>query len=264
MGNFVTRFQPLYASLTDLDQGPTVSRALEMVEEFEKAEKLKVPKVYVSTSITSGGYARDPNLSREQVIAANNRVGGLIAGSLSENESPVLESTNSMLPTELGHVKGWLDSDYILFYFCWLAGLSASGAAWVERQLKEPVYEETLRLANRTKRDDGSRIPNEERWPYYKVFVEVTLANLSLAEALPDGNRAEGSKLMLQLVDVERSLGCQAERMFAEARRLDLLAPTFAPDLASPLAEEVAALLKLEAKVGVARRPVELVPVRLR
>lgn len=263
MSEFVTEFKPLYDDLTRVD-GLSVARALEMTAAFEEGRGLGVPAVYVSTAITSGGYARDKSLSRDEVIAANNRSGRLIAGSLNETRDPVLAPDNSMLPTELGHVRNWKDSDYILFYFCWLSGLSVSATAWIEQQLEGEIYKDILADANKTKRENGERVPNEERWPAYKVFVEVVLANLTIAEARPGGRRAENCEFMLQLVDVDYSLGCRAEEMYAEARRLDLLAPTFAPDLPSPLSEDVAALRKLEAKVGVERRPVELVPVHLR
>jgi hypothetical protein len=65
---------------------------------------------------------------------------------------------------------------------------------------------------------------NDDRWPSYRTFVEVLLAKLALAGARPDAMQDDGCQLLLQLVDVEYSLGCRAEQIYAEARGLDRLA----------------------------------------
>jgi hypothetical protein len=260
---FTTKFQPFYQALVQ-EKDPPVAKAVAMAEAYESSEELEVPSVYVSTAITSGGWLHDETLSREEVIAANNRTGGMIATSLYESGDRVLAPENTMLPTELKHVHGWLDSDYILFYFCWLSGLSVSGTAWVERQLQEPQYAAILATANRATREDGKPVPNGERWPAYRVFVEVVMSNLALAEAQKKGKRADGCRFMLQLVDVEYSLGCRAEEIYADVRGLDRLAPSFAADLAPPLGPDLDKLRTLGAKVGLERHPSELVPVLLR
>lgn len=69
---------------------------------------------------------------------------------------------------------------------------------------------------------------------------------------------------MLQLIDVEFSLGCQAEQMYADARGLDRLAFTAAADLPDPIGSDLAELGRLGAMIGRSRMPVELVPVLLR
>jgi hypothetical protein len=92
----------------------------------------------------------------------------------------------------------------------------------------------------------------------------VALAKLALAEARPDGKRADGADLLVQLVDYHESLGCRAEEIFADVRGLDRLSPTLADDLAGPLQTDVADLRGRGATVGVDRHPVELVPTLLR
>jgi hypothetical protein len=257
--DFASAFKPLYDDLVNSEvTALTVSDAVEKALAFQGREDLVVPRIYFSTAITSGGFFRDKSLSLPEVIARNGRTAQLVVSALVEYRAPSVSPKDMMLPTELGKVPGWADSHYLLFYFCWLSGLSRSGTAWVENELKDPVYRPILEIAN----DRGKS--NDDRWPSYRTFVEVLLAKLALAEARPDAMQDDGCQLLLQLVDVEYSLGCRAEQIYAEARGLDRLAPTFSPDVASALGQEIAALKGLGSTVGAERKPVELVPVQLR
>lgn len=254
--DFVSVFKPIYDSI--VQAGPSVAEAVAQAIAFEDAHDLDTPRVYVSTAITSGGHRRDPAMEIGEVIARNNRAATLVMSALSGHHAPQVAPAAVMVPTELGKVPGWGDTQYLLFYFAWLAGLSAAGAAWLQEQLIEPVYAPILALAN-----DRS-LTNEERWPHYRVFTEIAIAKLALAEARPDGKRTDGSSLLLQLIDVHQSLGCRAEEIFADVRGLDRLAPTFAADLVGAIGSEIGDLQKLGATTGIDRKPVELVPVLLR
>lgn len=192
------------------------------------------------------------------MITHNNRSATQLMTALIDSEAPQIAKGNVMLPTELGKVPDWADSDYLLFYFSWLSGLSYAGAQWLETEFADPTYASILAIAN------NRALTNEERWPSYKAFVEIALTKIELAEARSDGKRAEGSEIMLQLIDVEFSLGCQAEQLYADARDLDRLSFTTAADLPDPIGSDLAELGRLGAKVGITRMPVELVPVLLR
>jgi len=257
VGDFVSDFKPLYDDMVSSDK-LTVSDAVEKTLGFQEREGLVVPRVYFSTAITSGGYFRDKSLSLPEVIAGNGKAAQLIVSALVEHRAPSVSAKAVMLPTELGKVPGWADSHYMLFYLCWLSGLSRSGTAWVENELEDPVYQPILAVANDRKKS------NEERWPSYRAFIEILLTKLALVEARPGAKHSDGCELLLQLIDVDYSLGCRAEQIYADARRLDRLAPTFSPDVAGALAKEIAALRELESKVGEERKPVELVPLQLR
>ena len=250
-------FRSAFGSLYDaiVTKRPSAADAVAVASAFEEQRDLEVPNVYVSTAITSAGYKRDRTLDEREVITRNGRAAEQVMTALEAYSAPRIRPATVMVPTELGWVKPWLDSDYLIFYFSWLSGLSAEGARWVAAQLAEPVYEPILRVT-----DDRSR-SNEERWPSYRVFTEILLANLALAEARPGGKRSDGATVLLQLIDVDESLGCRAERLYAEARGLDRHAPTFAEDLTGPLGEEVGVLRGLGAEVGAQRQPVELVPL---
>ena len=253
---FISMFKPLYDSI--VQGGPSVADAVGEAVAFEDEHELMVPRLYVSTAITSAGYKRDTSLDLSDVISRNNTAAGLVMWALVEREAPHIDPTEVMLPTELGTVPGWCDSDYLLFCFAWLSGLSASGSEWLMAQLSDPVYEPIVALAN------DRRQPNEVRWPHYRVFAEVALAKLALAESRKGGKRADGAEFLLQLIDTQESLGCRAEEIYADVRGLDRLSPTFAADLGGPLGAAVRQLSDLGASVGRERRPVELVPVLLR
>jgi hypothetical protein len=256
VSEFTSAFKPLYAELEQ--PGLSVSAAVHKAEAFEKARNLSLPRIYVSTAITSGGYFRDKSLSGRDVIAHNNRSATLLMTALIDSDAPQIAADDVMLPTELGKVPDWADSHYLLFYFSWLSGLSFAGTQWLEQEIADPTHDSILATAN------NRALTNEERWPSYKTFVEIALTKIELAEARPDGKRGEGSEIMLQLIDVEFSLGCQAEQMYADARGLDRLAFTAATDLPDPIGSDLAELGRLGAKVGITRMPVELVPVLLR
>ncbi len=114
MSDFTSEFKPLYGELEQ--PGITVSAAVQKAVEFEKARILSVPRIYVSTAITSSGYIRDKSLSPGEVIAANNRSATMLMTELAEYKAPHLAEDDVMLPTELGHVPEWADSTYILLY----------------------------------------------------------------------------------------------------------------------------------------------------
>lgn len=254
---FTSAFKPLYDGLVTANPG--VAEAVELAIAFEEAHSLATPRVYASTAITSGGHSRDKSLTKlDDVIARNNRSAQLIMSALISYDAPQVGPRDVMLPTELGKVPSWTDSDYLLFYFAWLAGLSRAGAWWLEQRLAESVYAPILAVAN-----DRS-LENAQRWPHYRAFTEIALTSLALAEALPNGKRRDGSEFLLQLVDVQESLGCRAERLFADARGLDRVSVSFPDDLTGALGAEIAELRRLRATAGVRGQPVELVPVLLR
>ncbi|MDP9224402.1 MAG: hypothetical protein M3P18_11230 [Actinomycetota bacterium] len=253
---FVSAFQPLYDSI--VQAAPTVPDAIALTAAFEDARQLDVPRVYVSTAITSAGYKRDPTLDLGEVIRCNNAAAAHIMSSLVKHDAPQIRSADVMLPTELGKVPGWRDSDYLLYYFSWLAGLTPIGTAWLEGRMADSVYAPIRAIA-----DDRER-PNDERWPQYRAFAELMLTNLAVAESRADGKRAAGADILLQLIDTQESLGCRAEELYADVRGLDRLSVTFAAPLPDPLGPVVARLRELNASVGRDRKQVELVPVVLR
>ncbi len=242
--------------------GPTAAEAVIKMISYENEKSLRTPDFYISTAISSAGHRREPELRAPggipEAIRRNNITGSLILRELVETSSSLLEPGNVMAPTELGHVEGWSDLDYLGFYFAWLSGLSEEGAVWYFDQLRDPSYAEVFApAADRT-------LTNTERWPAYRAFTEIAIAKVDQARNSPDRVRSPGCRVLVQLVDVDESLGCRAETLFAEIQGLDVIAPSFGLDVAPELAADIARLGELEAAVGVPRHPAELVATVLR
>jgi hypothetical protein len=254
--DFAEGFDAIVAS------GPTAAEAVVKMIAYENAKGLRTPDFYISTAISSAGHRREPELRLPagipEAIRRNNITGSLILRELVEAPGSLLEAGNVMAPTELGKVPGWSDLDYLGFYFAWMSGLSEEGAVWYFEQLRDPSYAEVFApAADRT-------LTNPERWPAYRAFTEIAIAKVDQARSNPSRVRSTGCRVLVQLVDVAESLGCRAETLFAEIEGLDVIAPSFGPDVAPELAADIARLAELEAAVGVARRPAELVATVLR
>lgn len=252
---FRSSFLGLYTEIVTIS--PSVPGAIARVVAYEDQNDLATPRVYVSTAITSGGYRRNNSLSLNEVISRNNHAALLIADELQANKAPHVTPYEVMLPVELGKVQGWKDTDYLLFYFAWLGGLTETGAAWLVEKLDEEAYREIRETA-----DDRSK-SNEERWPNYEIFADAAITQLAVAATRRGGKRSEGADLLLQLIDFETSLGCRAEQLFADARGLDRLAPTFGTGVRDALDTELKALEALDATVGARRNAAELIPLSL-
>lgn len=241
--------------------GPSAAGAVTSMIDFEEARGVGVPPIYVSTAITSAGHRREPGLQDPagipEAVERNNRSAALIMEALATYQPHLVDAGNVMVPTELGKVRGWKDTDYLQFYFAWLGGLTASGSAWYCEQLADPTYASILAAADRRE------LSNQERWPAYKVFAEIAVAKVAQARRRRDALRSEGSTMLLQLVDVEESLGCRAESLFAEILELDVIAPTFADRIDPNLDADLRRLSDLGATVGRLRAPAEIVPLRI-
>ena len=241
--------------------GPTAAEAVIKMISYENERGLRTPEFYISTAISSAGHRREPELRPPtgipEAIRRNNITGSLILRELVES-STLLAPGNVMAPTELGKVEGWSDLDYLGFYFAWMSGLSEEGAVWYFDQLRDPSYAEVFApAADRT-------LSNPERWPAYRAFTEIAIAKVDQARTSADRVRSPGCRVLVQLVDVDESLGCRAETLFAEIQGLDVIAPSFGPDVAPELAADIARLAELEAAVGVPRHPAQLVATVLR
>jgi hypothetical protein len=157
-----------------------------------------------------------------------------------------------MIPTEIGSMTfagggSWTDTDYLEFYLAYAAGLSIAATKKMEKSFATPDYASLLSLAN-----DRDRT-NDERWPAYRVFTEVALAKLQ-GLLRTGGAEYEPFSVMLQLVDVEMSLGCRAEELYASYFGLDLVMPAIARDRLAhddPLGPDLDTLRELGAVVGV-------------
>jgi hypothetical protein len=149
-----------------------------------------------------------------------------------------------MVPTELGNVPGWTDTNYIEFYFAWCFGLDQEAASEYATQLSGPSYASIRSTA------DARALSNVERWPAYREFAELATALIGEARSSLRSASRECCRYLLQVIDVDESLGCRAETLMAESRRLEMMSVTFSQPLDDQLQAELTTLRGLGATVG--------------
>ena len=170
---------------------------------------------YLSTSITAGGYIRDPELTIPEVIAHNGETALLYADFLARQQ--LIDLSNTVDAVALGHVPGWGQSDYLKF--------------WLPIMTRPDLSPCTLRSIVATMRDfeqahdmelfNNSKAPHEERRPLYREFGR---AYLHATAAIP----AHPIDQTVQLVDGELSLGGAVEGQVSHAERIALEVPAYA------------------------------------
>lgn len=162
------------------------------------------PTVYLSMSITSGGFARDEELTIGDVITQNSEYGTLAKQALI-NQHPVLREQDIILPSELGKVKGWSQSDYLLFWFHTIAGLKPQ-----DTQIVSDHMQPYLTLPGFT----DKTLPPEQRWQDYERFTnEYVRALREVAQQQGRSLRPSNIQAMLMILDGEMSLGGRAEEL---------------------------------------------------
>ena len=227
--------KPAYDSI--VENAPSPASAVQMMIDFEAGHALTAPLIYVSTAITSGGFRRDPRFMDPADIR----------GAISKNDAAC----------ELGAVPDWSDSDYLEFYAAWCAGLTGPASADFSQALADPELATIRAMA------DARDRTNAERWPAYLQFAKAATVEAALARRALGGGARPGSRYLLQLVDTGYSLGCRAEAMMARGLGWDILTIAIGPALTGPVRKTVQDLRALNATVGVAGTPIEIVPVDL-
>jgi hypothetical protein len=213
---FVSLRATAFAAL--LDGSLTPYAAVDSVRAFEAARpELERCDVYVSTAITSGGFQRNTT-DFDAAKQKNEDLAARMLTALLESQV-TLTPTNMMIPTELGHVQGWTDIDYLQFYFAYARGLSGSDAAALHDAVIAQSTPEARGVA------DNRELSNDERWEDYRRVTVVMLEAIDAITRTPRAPVYPALSVMLQLVDTEHSLGCRAEQLFAEHFQLDILAP---------------------------------------
>lgn len=199
--------------------------------------------LYVSTSITSGGAALDPGLSSIEVAARNTEIADRLTSQIITDHN--FDPRDVLLSTDLPYVKGWKQSDYMIFWLMCMDGVALD--------VCEPIAYELQ------KRAEGSGIDNkdltyDQKWFRYRLLVEdfFDLASKYFLHRRNDYYRqVAGIGQLVQLVDTDRSLGCRAEALYARRRGTKVL--TFELNglaLESELRQTVGELAAMGAMVG--------------
>ena len=251
--------KPAYDSI--VAQAPAPAEAVQIMIDFEVGHGLTTPLVYVSTAITSGGFRRDPRYSDpaavRRAIVMNDATCARLMAVIADRAAPFVTVDNVMVPTELGAVPEWSDSQYLEFYFAWCAGLTGQAAEAYSRALASPE------LASIRAEADARERTNADRWPAYAQFAKAATVEAALARRMLGADARPSSRYLLQLVDVGYSLGCQAETVMARGLGWEILTIAVGSTLTGAALTDVQALQVLSATVGAASQPIEIVPVDL-
>lgn len=236
------------------------SEAYGMYLELEETRQLPAPTLYVSTSITSGGHVRDPQADkttpegRRKIIEANNLTAALLIGQMVA-DNDYMDRDNIVLTTEMGYIKDWTDSDYMQFWSYILGGVDVDDAEGIDDVFLDAGWEETLKAMN------TRGVDNELRWPPYKRFTSALAEEVVDAQTIRDP-----MEYVLQLVDVQMSLGCRAETILADELDAALLAPEIKRDALpadQALSQRIGQLIGWGAKIGLEPAAARLAVVNL-
>ena len=212
-------FAAIFEELTDWSDSSSASP----LETYLKYRKLRRDHAltpcpdYASTSITSGGHARRPDLKTQEVIAANTETARSMVALMSEQGS--LEPRATLLPVDLGYIPAWQQSDYIEL---WSLVISGPDLGLRPSNANATKYENTLAIKMResevdvAKMNDSALAATERAYEYFKfarAFKET--AGATAQDATP-------VRKVISLVDPELSLGCQTERLLAKMLAIPL------------------------------------------
>lgn len=165
---------------------------------------------YGSSSITSGGHARNNDLQFSDVIARNTDTALDMCDELYKSKQ--LDPMSTIEAVTLGKVRHWSQSDYMTFWLATMAGLRWSGHG-IAREIDDFRLKFDQLCAENEDLDMGvyndSTLEAKQRVSHYFEHANVFARSVQ-------GSETEPVKKIAQLVDPDTSLGAQTERVFAK------------------------------------------------
>jgi hypothetical protein len=210
--------------------------------------------IYISTSLTSGGAALRPGITSAEAVTENTTITSALTTELIRDNG--VEARDILLASDLPYVKGWQQSDFMLFWLPNLAGLPA------DPDLAGILDE--LAVSPHARAMNDSTLSHEERWPHYEGLVDDfdgLCRDLRVYGRNDYFNQQARPGTMIQLIDAKTSLGCRAEEYYAELRGIDTRQIIVQPELLTNkwLVGSLGELAGLGAQVGLPRRGVQVV-----
>lgn len=166
---------------------------------------------YASTSITSGGHARRPDLNSKEVVDANTKTARSTLSLMAKQGT--LNSRAVILPADLGYMPEWKQSDYMYLWSLVISGVDFSQTPKPSRRIRH--FEQNLdnQLENFEVDMDimnSRELSAQDRAKHYFKYAEAFAA--AAKQASKDATRV---RRIINLVDPKTSLGCQTERILA-------------------------------------------------
>lgn len=208
---------------------------------------------YVSTTITSGGFARDKSMPFGDAIAQNTAIADALTSVLMSESD--IRPDKIVLASDLPKVKDWKQSDYMIFWLCMLEG--------VPGELAVPFGNSLQAFSSQTSIDDGAA-SYDDKWLGYKALVDrfVDMRQQHLLRGRNDYAQQHASiRKMIQLLDTDQSLGCRAEEHYARRSDVEMYKLVIEHEkLGDELRRQLGVLASQGAVIGAPTKAIRLVP----
>lgn len=167
------------------------------------------PSVYLSMAITSGGLARDPELSFSDIMQGHTEFGGLMAQAIAnELNCYGLTCEDIVAPADLGKVPGWGQADFLLFWAHVITGLDPREAALIDNAVRTSGVMERPGFRDKT-------LAREERQKDYIALIDTYVGafeNFEAGKGKNGMNPPKNMQAVVLILDHSSSLGVEAER----------------------------------------------------
>jgi len=175
---------------------------------YEKQTALTLePETYLSSSITSGGHARNDSLEIREIIARNTRSAQLLADQLAVDGQ--IQAESAIEPVFVGKTP-WNQGQFMEFWlsviggFQFTPGFTARDVDNLRSSASRSFAEVDLDVDLMISRETAERRAPE----YFKMSGAFARLISGGAEARPIGT-------LIRMIDTDMSLGSQTERAFA-------------------------------------------------
>lgn len=166
-----------------------------------------IPETYLSSSITSGGHARDDSLQVQQVITRNTESARLLADQLAADGQ--IRPEAAIEPVFVGKTH-WNQAQFMEFWLSVIGGYELT-PGYVARDVDNlrAAAQESFRAVeldmDRMLSKDSAEARAQEYFRMSNAFASL----------IHNGLDAKPVHALVRMIDTDMSLGAQAERVFA-------------------------------------------------
>lgn len=201
-------YRPVLQELTEVvnAEGLDPYEAYRWLYEAQKSNGLS-PQSYLSTSITSGGHARDNSLEMREVISRNTESARLLAEQLAVDDQICPES--AIEPVIVGKTH-WNQAEFMEFWLSVIGGYQFT-PGFVARDvnnLRAAAHESFRAIELDIDKMVSKESAEARALEYFKM-------SNAFARLITDGMDANPIDMVIRMIDTDMSLGSQTERAFA-------------------------------------------------
>lgn len=202
-------YRPLLKDLTATvnEQGLDPYEAYYSLYHLQRKHKLN-PDAYLSSSITSGGHAHDESLQMAEIIQRNTQSAYLLADQLAADRQ--INPISSIEPVAVGKTH-WNQVQFMEFWLSVIGGMQFRPGATVSSidHLRNQAYGLFEKHGVDLERMVSKASPEVRAADYFNMSA-------AFAELVTPGTvEANPIEKVVRMIDPDKSLGAQAERVFA-------------------------------------------------